>query len=110
MQAAFDAALSHPDTSARVWATYGDYAWNVLGKHDKGLALTEHAVAVDPDEPAYRITLARMYLVKGETALAKGQIKALQGLNIGGRLDGSIATLEERVSNAQCSEASCAGQ
>ncbi len=30
MMEAFMAALSHPDPSARLLATYGDYAWNVL--------------------------------------------------------------------------------
>ncbi len=104
MQEAFEAAVSHPDTDARVWANYGDYTWNVLGDQKKGLALTERAVSVDPGEPAYHITLARMYIVLGELDKARSQVRALRNLNIGGRLDGSIKNLETRIDDARSSK------
>jgi protein O-mannosyl-transferase len=99
MQAAFEAAVSHPDTDARIWAYYGDYAWNVMGKHDLGLRQIKHAVAANPDEPAYHITLARMLLAQGDIKGANDQIQDLIGLNIGGRLDNSIAALQSRIRN-----------
>ncbi len=102
MQAAFEAAVSHPDTDARLWATYGDYTWNVLGEHDRGLARIRRAVDIDPGEPAYRITLARMYTVLGDLPSAEAQIQALEKLDIGGELDGSIASLRQRVADARC--------
>lgn len=104
MQEAFEAAVSHPDTDARLWANYGDYTWNVLGDQEKGLALTERAVSVDPGEPAYHITLARMFIVLGELDKARAQVRALRNLNIGGRLDGSIRNLETRIHDARSSK------
>ncbi|WP_240601683.1 hypothetical protein [Oleiagrimonas sp. MCCC 1A03011] len=107
MQQAFQAAVSYPDTDARLWASYGDYTWNVLGNHAEGLKLTQHAVNADPSEPAYRITLVRMYLVLNKLSEAEQQINALKHMNIGGELDDSIANLHQRLSSARCNEASC---
>jgi hypothetical protein len=94
MVEAYLAALSHPNPSARLLAMYGDYAWNVLGDHDLGERMVADAVKNTPGEPAYHITLARMLLAMGSTGEARRQIHALQTLNIGGRLDGSIAGLQ----------------
>src|SRR6185312_3767761 len=91
MVQAFEAALAHPDPSARLQATYGDYAWNVQENHVLGLQMIEGAVKAAPNEPAYHITLARMLVVQGRYAEARQQIGALQALNIGGRLDHAIA-------------------
>ncbi|HET7267275.1 MAG TPA: hypothetical protein VFJ15_04140 [Oleiagrimonas sp.] len=93
MVAAFLAALDHPDPSARLLATYGDYAWNVLGDQSLGARMLTQAVKTSPEEPAYHITLTRMLAAQGRTDDARAQINALQKLNIGGRLNGSIAGL-----------------
>ena len=95
MRAAFNAALSHPQTSPRVMATYSDYAWNVLNKHALALALIKRAVAASPQEPAYRITLVRFLSANGDTAQAQQALDALETLNLGGRLDGSIDELRQ---------------
>jgi len=94
MVQAFEAALAHPDPSARLQATYGDYAWNVQENHVLGLQMIEGAVKAAPNEPAYHITLARMLVVQGRYAEARQQIGALQALNIGGRLDHAIAGVQ----------------
>ena len=93
------AALSHPHPEARLLASYGDYAWNVLNDHQLGLRASRDAVKAEPSEPAYHITLARMYLVLGQRQNAKQQIEALKRLNYGGRLDGSIAKLQAALAN-----------
>ncbi len=90
---AFLAALSHPHPSSRLLAIYGDYAWNVLGDHNLGARMVAEAVKRDPKEPAYHITLTRMRIVQRRLGDARKQIQALEKLNIGGRLDGSIAGL-----------------
>lgn len=87
MVEAFRAALSHPNPSARLQATYGDYAWNVLDDHALGLSMTQNAVRAAPNEPAYRITLVRMLAAQGHQAEAIEALKGLQSLDIGGRLD-----------------------
>jgi len=94
---AFEAALDHPKPSARLQATYGDYAWNVLGEHDLGLRMIEGAVNDAPSEPAYHITLVRMLLAAGRHDAAAREIQALERLNIGGRLDSSIHQLREQI-------------
>jgi len=97
MVQAFGAALDHPKPSARLQATYCDYAWNVLNDHALGLRMIESAVTTAPREPAYRTTLVRMLVAQGQYPEAKRQIQALQTLNIGGRLDRDIAELKARL-------------
>lgn len=93
MTEAFLVALSHPNPSARLLAMYGDYAWNVLDDHRLGLRVISAAVAKSPDEPAYQITRIRMLAVLGRIGEAHAAYRELQRLNIGGRLDGSLAQL-----------------
>lgn len=94
MVEAFNTALSHPAPSARLLATYSDYAWNLMGDRELALKMIERAVTLEPVEPAYRITLARMALACGKPELAQQQIASLRQLNIGGRLNDSIRGLE----------------
>ena len=93
MVEAFLAALSHPDPSARLLASYGDYAWNVLGDRALGLRLAREAVTRANHESAYRITLIRMLLAEGHTTEAREALAQLQTYNIAGRLDATIAEL-----------------
>jgi hypothetical protein len=95
MVEAFLAALSHPNPSARLLATYGDYAWNILDDHALGMRMTEEAVKAQPGEPAYHITVARMAAVNDQPDVIKQQIEVLKSLNYGGRLDGDIAGLQD---------------
>lgn len=93
MVAAFLAALDHPRPRPRLLAIYGDYAWNVLDDHTLGARMITEAVKAKPEEPAYHITLTRMLAAQERYDEARQQIRALEKLNIGGRLDGSIAGL-----------------
>ncbi|MEW9624239.1 hypothetical protein [Rhodanobacter geophilus] len=90
---AFLAALSHPNPDGRLLANYGDYGWNVLGDRDLGLRMTEEAVKAAPAEPAYRITLVRMFAALGRKDDALDAIKHLEPLNYGGRLNSTLAQL-----------------
>lgn len=93
MIAAFMAALSHPNPSSRLLATYGDYAWNVLDDHALGLRMTKEAVSAQPNEPAYQITQIRMLAAQGRKAEANQAIKQLETLNTGGRLNMQLIEL-----------------
>ncbi|MEO5830244.1 MAG: hypothetical protein ABIQ36_06715, partial [Rhodanobacter sp.] len=97
MVAAFNAALAHPKPNARLLATYGDYAWNVLNDRERGFQMTAAAVAASPNEPAYQITLIRMLITRHQPERAKAAIQTLKRLNLGGRLDQDLATLEARL-------------
>jgi len=94
MMSAYEAALSHPGPSARLLAMYSDYAWNVLEDHNLGLHAIEGAVAAEPNEPAYRITLIRMLFTYGRINEARAALNQLKMLNIGGRLNGDLAELQ----------------
>ena len=93
MVAAFTAALSHPRPSARLLASYADYAWNVLRDHDLGLRMAAAATEASPGEPAYLITLIRMLAARGDGQGAQATYRQLEQLNVGGRLDASLAEL-----------------
>jgi hypothetical protein len=93
MTQAFTAALSHPNPNARVMATYGDYAWNVLHDHVLGERMTAEAVRAQPSEPAYQITLVRMLVAQGRRAEAQKVMEQLLTLNTGGRLDNVLNEL-----------------
>ena len=108
MMDAFQAAMDHPHPTPRLMATYGDYAWNVLRNRDLGLSLLQRTVASAPHEPAYHITLARMLVVQGDAAGARQQVAALQQINLGGRLDGDIANLQQRIQRLSPSAAEAA--
>lgn len=97
MTAAFLAALTHRPASARLLATYADYAWNVLQDHSLGMQMAQEAAATSPDEPAYLITLAKMLLAEGRKAEAQRILLALERLNFGGRLDSSIADIRAHL-------------
>jgi hypothetical protein len=97
MMAAFMAALSHPHPDARLLANYSDYSWNVLDDKSLGLRMAENAVKADPGEPVYRITLVRMQVASGHIDETAEQMKALQRLDIGGRLDNSIHELQHQI-------------
>lgn len=90
---AFLAALSHPNPSPRLLAAYGDYAWNVLGDRNLGERMAREAVQASPGEPAYRITIIRMLVARGQYAEARKALQDLETLNLGGRLDDNIAEL-----------------
>ncbi|WP_158885981.1 hypothetical protein [Rhodanobacter sp. L36] len=90
---AYNAALSHSAPGARLQSMYGDYAWNVLHDHDLGERMTAAAVQNATNEPAYRITLARMLVAQGRVREAQEVVQQLQRLNYGGRLDAQIAEL-----------------
>ncbi|WP_395117122.1 hypothetical protein ACFCQI_12405 [Rhodanobacter sp. FW102-FHT14D06] len=93
MVEAYVAALSHQPPSARLLSSYGDYAWNVLDDHTLGLELTRDAVKAAPEEPAYRITLIRMLSGTGSNGAARDELKQLESLNYGGRLDATLMQL-----------------
>lgn len=99
MVESFMAALTHPNSSARVFAIYSDYAWNVLENHALGERMVENAVKASPSEPAYQISLIRMLIVQGRMDEARRALQRLQSLNIGGRLDGDLDALYVQMSD-----------
>lgn len=95
---AFLAALSHPERSARLIATYGDFAWNELNDHTLGLRMLKEAIAAKPGEPAYRVSHIRMLLAEGRNAEARSERNDLAAMNIGGALNDDITGIDKTLS------------
>ena len=94
---AFLAALSHPHPSARLLATYSDYAWNVEGDRQLGLRMASAAVTANPRESAYRITEIRMLAALGQVETARDRYRQLEHMNIGGELNDSLLSLRSII-------------
>ncbi|HJU27259.1 MAG TPA: hypothetical protein VJ722_11320, partial [Rhodanobacteraceae bacterium] len=94
LQRAYEAALSRPHPIARLEGAYADFQRDILHDDAQAAKYLARAVAGDPEESAYRIDLAALYGRNGETEKALEQIDALRRMNLAGRLDGQIATLE----------------
>jgi len=94
LQRAYEAALSRPHPIARLDGAYADFQRDTLHSDKLAEVYLARAVAGDPGESAYRIDLAVLYARNGQTEKAREQIDALRHMNLAGRLDGQIATLE----------------
>ena len=94
LQRAYEAALSRPHPIARLNGGYADFQRDILHNDQLAEVYLAQAVAGDPGEPAYRVDLAALYARNGQTEKALEQIDALRRMNLAGRLDGQIATLE----------------
>lgn len=99
LRKAYDAAMDHPNPSARLCSLYADFA--TASRNDThALELSRMAVEKAPSEPVYRIKLAQRALAAHDTILARQQIDALRGMNFAGRLDGDIASLKRALAEA----------
>jgi hypothetical protein len=94
LQRAYEAALSRPHPIARLDGAYAELQRDILHDDMQAEVYLARAVAGDPGESAYRIDLAALYARNGQTEKALEQIDALRRMNLAGRLDGQIATLE----------------
>lgn len=97
MSQAFSAALSHGRSSARLLATFSDYAWNVLGDRALGEEMIRKAIVTEDHEPAYLVTLARMLIAEDRKPEAQEIILKLEKLNMGGQLNDTVAELSDSL-------------
>jgi hypothetical protein len=67
---AFMAAMNHTPPSARLLAAYGAFAANELGDYVLAARTLGDAASLSPDVAGYRIDLARVQILEGNTALA----------------------------------------
>jgi predicted Zn-dependent protease len=91
------AALSHPNPGARLLNMYGMYAWEELYDHTLGIRMLQEAVASNPKEPAYRVTLVRMLTDTGRLDEARRALNELAPLNLAGHMNDGIATLSAGI-------------
>ena len=106
MMEAYYAALSHPNPTARLLATYANYVWSVGKDYDLGERMITEAIAAKPNETAYRISQIRMLAFLGRTAEARMALQNLARFNLGDRLNDELSALSLRIDNAAVSGAS----
>jgi hypothetical protein len=94
LERAYGAALSRPHPIARLDGAYANFQRDILHNDAMATEYLERAVKGAPGESAYRVDLAALYARHGHTEKALEQIDALRRMNLAGRLDGQIATLE----------------
>lgn len=102
----YQAALSHPSPRPRLLAAYADFAWNGLDDHTLAYAMIKRASEEEPAEPAYHVTTLRFALATGDRKVADAQMAYLQSLNVGGRLNATIAPLQKQIEAARAASAS----
>ncbi len=103
LQRAYQAALSRPHPIARLDGAYAAFQRDILHNDKLAEVYLAKAVAGQPSESAYRIDLAALYARNGYTEKALEQIDALRRMNLAGRLDGQIATLERLAEQGKSS-------
>lgn len=97
LQRAYLAVLSRPHTPSRLNGAYAAFQYGIMHNDIVAEKYLEFAVTSDPNEPAYRVDLAALYLRNGQTDKATEQIEALRRLNYAGRLDKQLSKLETAV-------------
>lgn len=101
---AFELASRDDTGSARLVGAFAQYAWSVLDDRKRALVLAAEAVRKAPDEPAYRINYAGLLISAGQFEDARKQIAALRPLNVAGRLDTDLDTLNARLSRRESAD------
>lgn len=102
----YAAALSHDNPHARLVGAYSDFAWTELQDQKLGYDMAKLASQIEPTEPVYHVTAAKQAIALDDLPTARLHITALEKLNIGGRLSGTIATLSKTLAAKQSTPAS----
>lgn len=97
---AFLTAIAHPNPSPRLLAMYANFAWNILNDRTVALSAQRRAVEAAPNEMTYRTGLARMAIRTGDIQTAKAEVAAMRSVNVGGRYNDDIDSLEVSIDNA----------
>lgn len=103
LEMAMNAALNHPAPTGRMFAIAATFARRSLDDEDRAYFLQKKAVNEEPGQPVYRLRLAQMALDRGDREILREQVKALESLNVGGRLDRELFPL--RLASAATSSA-----
>jgi protein O-mannosyl-transferase len=82
---------------ARVLDVYGNYALNELGDAGLALSLWTEAIAADPREIEYRVSLSRLLIALGRVDQARGEIASIRRLGRFGQYERRAQDLERRL-------------
>jgi hypothetical protein len=97
MMNAYLAALNHTNRSARLLATYADFAWNQLNDRELSIRMSQDAIRVSPRESAYRIGLINKLIVVQRWPEARTERQRLGTMNVAGDLNRDLANIDMRI-------------
>jgi len=103
MEALFDIALEQEN--ARLVSVYGYYTINNRGNFEKGLALFEHAVELEPREPQYRKNLINLLAVMGRFDDAEQQLKLFKSADTHGNSQDFYESMANEINTLRTSDA-----
>lgn len=91
--------------NARLVTAYGYYTINSRGNFDKGLALFEHAVELDPREPQYRKNLINLLVFMGKLDEAEQQLELFKSAATHGNSQGFYGAIEHEINTLRTNDA-----
>jgi len=103
MEALFDIALKQDH--ARLVSVYGYYTINNRGNFEKGLALFEHAVELEPREPQYRKNLINLLAVMGRFDDAEQRLEQFKTADTHGNNQDFYASMENEINTLRNNDA-----
>jgi tetratricopeptide (TPR) repeat protein len=108
METLFNIALKQEN--ARLVSVYGYYTINSRGNFKKGLALFEHAVALDPREPQYRKNLINLLAVMGRLDDAERQLEQFKTADTHGNSQEFYEAMENEINTLRTNEAASSNE
>lgn len=103
METLFDIVLQQEN--ARLVSIYGYYTINNRGNFDKGLALFEHAVKLDPVDPQYRKNLINLLVVMRKLDEAELQLAQFKSADTHGSSQGFYESIENEINTLRANDA-----
>lgn len=103
METLFDIVLRQEN--ARLVSVYGYYTINNRGNFDKGLALFERAVELDPREPQYRKNLINLLVVMKKLDEAELQLAQFKSAATHGNSQDFYELMENEINTLRINEA-----
>lgn len=108
METLFDIALEQE--SARLVTVYGYYTINSRGNFEKGLALFEHAVELDPREPQYWKNLINLLVYMGKADAAEQRLQAFKSTVTHGNSQKFYVSIEQQINTLRSNDAAPANE
>ncbi len=103
MEALFSIVLEQEN--ARLVTAYGYYTINSRGNFEKGLALFEHAVELDPREPQFRKNLINLLIFMGKLDEAEQQLAQFKSSDTHGNSQGFYESIEREINTLRANDA-----
>jgi hypothetical protein len=97
LHAAFEAAMTHPNPSARLQSVYGDFAGSELNDQALAEKLMRGAVASSNGDPVYEYNLLRVLMRRGKRDDARDLIGKINLMELTGDLRSEVLNIRQSL-------------